>query len=223
MKKFLIGVVAIGFLLMTSQKVEGLWATDSGQLNAATVQERLREMQALREQKITEVQQRVGERKEEWQEQMLTIREEFQQRLQGIKDVRKKKIVENLDAAYVRINKRWTTHFLNVLERLEKILDKLKLRAEKLEKTAVLTKIDQAYLLITATKTKVETQAAKVYTIEITDEESLREAAQAVHEQLKSDLKVLREEVKKTREAVHEIFQLMAQEEKLNSLTEGAE
>lgn len=138
-----------------------------------------------------------------------TIREqkrtEIQNKIQKIKDIRKQKIITGLDRSYVNINNRWTTHFKNVLERLTKILDKVKARAEKKNNLVALSSINGVYTQIDKVKAAVEEQALKTYTIEITNENRLGEAAKAVHSQLKNDLRTLREQIKAIRESIRKI------------------
>lgn len=163
-------------------------------INNAGVQNRIEQQNAIREKK----------------EELRTIREqkqeEFKQKLQGIKDAHKQKIVDNLDRSYANINNRWTTHFKNVLERLTKILDKVKIRAEKQKNAEALASINGVYGQIEQAKTAVEEQAAKIYTIEITGEDKLGEAAKAVHFQLRNDLQALREQIKDIRESIREVI-----------------
>jgi hypothetical protein len=110
-----------------------------------------------------------------------------------IKDTRKQKIVENLEKSYVNINKRWTTHFSNVLERLTKIADKINAPAELKNKIAT-------------TKIAINTQAAKTYTITFTDETKLGESAKTVHDQLRTDLESLRDQIQSIRESLRKII-----------------
>jgi hypothetical protein len=114
-------------------------------------------------------------------------------KLQQIKDTRKQKIVENLEKSYVNINKRWTTHFLNVLERLTKIANKINAPTDLKNK-------------ISSLKTAVNTQATKTYTVPIIDEAKLGESAKSVHEQLRSDLELLRDQIQDIRESLREII-----------------
>jgi len=116
-------------------------------------------------------------------------RDQFETRLKLLKDTRKQKIVENLDKSYANINARWTAHFKNVLDRLSKIADRINAPA----------KIKNQ---ITATLTAIETQATKTYTIDLSDETKLGEAAQAIHQQLRSDLESLRDQIKDIRESL---------------------
>lgn len=205
-------LIAFFFLVQTNGvfAISSAGSTGSAQIKSNTsVQNRLEEMKALREQKQAELQTKIQERKQQIEAQKEQKRQEFQARLQQIKDAHKKKIIEKLDASYVRINKRWTTHFLNVLERLSKILDKIKIRAENQNNAAAIEAINKAYSQLESVKTSVVEQSAKTYTIAISDETKLREAAQTVHSQLRSDLQAVREQIKNIRETIHKLLPLL--------------
>lgn len=189
MKKVLV-LFVLAFVLSVSrlQPVLGLDSTDSANTNRnSEIQKRIEETKEIREQR----------------------QEEFQLRLQEIKDTRKQKIVANLGLSYVNINNRWTTHFINVLERLTKILDKVGIKAEEQQNSEALNSINNIYSQIDEVKTAVKEQALKTYTIEITGEDKLGEAAKAVHSQLRNDLQVLREQIKEIRESIRAVIQTL--------------
>ena len=202
------------------QPVLGNDSTNSAKTNRNfAVQNAVEEAKEVREATRTGLQNKIQERKEELRTIREQKREEFQQKLQQIKDTRKQKIVANLDRAYVNINKRWTTHFLNVLERLTKILDKVKARAESQNDTEALNSINDIYSQIAQVKTNVEEQAAKTYTLEITSEDKLGEAAKAVHSQLRNDLQALREQIKDIRESIRKVILTLKQPSVTNQPT----
>lgn len=167
----------------------------------------------------TELQDKIQERKEELRILREQKKEEFQQKLQEIKDIRKQKIAASLNRSYVNINNRWTTHFKNVLARLTKILDKVKIRAENQKNSEALSSINDIYGQIDKVKTSVEEQALKTYTIEITSEDKLGEAAKAVHSQLRNDLQALREQIKDIRESIRKIVLTLKQPSVTNQPT----
>jgi len=136
-------------------------------------------------QRREEIQDRIQTR----QENIEAAREQFRTRLENLKDAKKQKIIENLDKSYVNINARWTTHFKNALDRLSKIADKLNASSEIKNQ-------------ISAVQAAVDTQAAKTYTLDLTDETKLGEAARAVHQQLRSDLETLRDQIQNIRESL---------------------
>lgn len=199
MRKIII-LSVLTFVLSVSrpQQVLGNDSTDSAKTNRNSgIQNR------------TELQDKIQEKKEELRTIREQKQEEFRQKLQEIKDARKQKIVASLDRSYVNINNRWTTHFKNVLERLTKILDKVKIRAEEQKNSEALSSINDIYNQIDQVKTAVEEQALKTYTIEITSEDKLGEAAKAVHSELRNDLQSLREQIKDIRESIRKVVQTL--------------
>lgn len=125
-------------------------------------------------------------------------RENLKKRLGEIKDERKKERAARLDEQMNRLNDRWTTHFTNVLNKLEDILGKIQVRADKAaalgkDISAVKTATDSAKAVIASARTAVETQAKKDYTITFTSEEQLRAAFKAAKDQLHKDLTALRD------------------------------
>ena len=211
-KIILLFVLTVGFSVSLPTLALGVDSTGSAGTNQnSEIQNRIEEQKEIREQNRLEIQNALQEKKEE----LLTLREqkreEFHLRLQEIKDAKKQKIFENLDKSYVNINNRWTTHFKNVLARLTKILDKVKIRAENQENSEVLDSINDIYNQIEQTEAAVEVQTAKTYTIDITAEDKLGEAAKAVHSQLRSDLQALREQIKDIREAVRGVILTLQQ------------
>lgn len=221
MRKIII-LFVLTFVLSVSrpQQVLGNDSTDSAKTNRNSgIQNRIEETKEIREQKRIELQNKIQEKKEELRTIREQKQEEFRQKLQEIKDARKQKIVANLDRSYVNINNRWTTHFKNVLERLTKILDKVKIRAENQKNSEALSSINDIYSQIDKVKTAVEEQAANTYTIEITSEDKLGEAAKTVHSQLRNDLQALREQIKDILESIRKVVQALKQPSVTNQPT----
>lgn len=226
MKKFFFPVVTFLLVILISRG-QPVLAIDSSTATTETTttnatqpakiknQVRLEEKMQDRLNKQLEIKEKAQNKIQERTQLLEQKREEFQQRFQELKDQRKKNIIEKLDQKYKHINTRWTTHFLNVLERLSKILDKIEQRLEivgakkTIDRTAIDQKIASSRTIIAETKTAVETQAAKEYTPDLSDEEKLGEEAQLLNQQLKDDLSALREKVKTTRQSVIDVFKLL--------------
>lgn len=210
MKKIVFLFVLVLILLVSNPKLTlGNNSTDSAAtIKNSAIQNRIEKTKEIKELKKTELQSKIQEKKEE-----------FQLKLQAIKDARKQKIVANLDRSYVNINNRWTTHFTNVLVRLTKILDKVKLKAEEQKNSEALNSISNIYTQIGKVKTAVEEQAVKTYTIEIASEDKLGEAAKTVHSQMKNDLQTLREQIKDIRESIRKVVLSLKQPSVTNQPT----
>ena len=179
------------------------------------VQNTRKEVEAKREElkkqleaKRIEAKERVEAAREEAKTRVKAAREELKKRVEQIKDERKKATATRLDEQMNRLNERWTTHFTNVLDRLDDILGKIQVRLDKAaslgkDVSAVKTAIDAAKAAIASARTAVEAQAKKDYTITFTSEEQLRTAFKAAKDQLHKDLTALRDgAVKSSRDAV---------------------
>lgn len=111
--------------------------------------------------------------------------DEFRTKLQTLKDVRKKTILENVNAKLGNVNEKNTNRFSELLTKLQALLDKAKLTATDTKTIAVL---DAAQIAIDMSKTAVADQAANEYVIQITDETALKANANMAISQLKKDL-----------------------------------
>jgi len=126
------------------------------------------------------------------------------------------------------LNEKLTNHFINVLDRLDAILLKIKVRAEKAKTngadiSAVEVAIEAAEEAIAEARTAAEEQALKTYTIEIEGEETLRANVGEVRQQLGDDLKGVREIIKEARAAVVDSLKVLARIQNVNDEVEGEE
>lgn len=138
-------------------------------------------------------------RRQEQLELRQTSREQFREKLQLIKDERKQQIIEHINQQLILINDRATKAMINVLNRLQALLDKIKLRVPAADTTA-------AQDLINSAQTAVAEQAENEYVIEFTDESGLRVGASAAKTQLHTDLKSVREKIRLARQAVVDVL-----------------
>ena len=153
-------LIAISSLIL----IFSLFYSNASAQTATNAASRLKEqMQTLQEQKKAAVSK---------------VRDEFKAKLQTIKDQRKKILIERIDAKLSKANTKHTDRFTQVLSNLQTILDKI---SEDLDKTEAQSAIDAA-------KLAVENQAAKTYTIQITDETALRLNVGTITSQLRQDL-----------------------------------
>lgn len=181
----------------------------------ARVQEFKKQIEARREElkkqlesSREEFKKKVEAAREEAKTRVRAAREEFRKRVEQIKDERKKEIAKRLAEQMNLINERWTTHFfMNVLDRLDDILGKIQIRADKAaalgkDVSAAKSAITAAKAAIASARTAVEAQSKKVYTVTITSDEKLGEAFKSVRDQLHKDLTALRDVIKAARDAV---------------------
>jgi len=174
-------------------------------------QDRLGAAREARKRAFEEAKQRRQEASEEAKTRREEAREEFKLRLKEIKDERKAKIVENLDERLANRNEKWIRHFNRVLTRLSQIIAKIKIRAEELagegtDVSEVNAQVAEAEAAIEVAQEAVNAQALKVYTIEITDEDSLGDAVSEVIGEFKDDIKAVWEKVREARRQVVEAF-----------------
>ncbi|OGG43139.1 hypothetical protein A3G50_01815 [Candidatus Jorgensenbacteria bacterium RIFCSPLOWO2_12_FULL_42_11] len=148
---------------------------------------------------------------------------ELKERLVKIKDERKKQIIERIYNQVNELNKRRLDHFSAVLEKLEKVLDRISNRAAKAEANgvdiaAVKIAITEATNAIAASRTAIVNQAGKVYTLVIGAEDALKTDIGKIRRALHDDLTVVQETVKTSREAVHKAATILAKIPKVNEL-----
>lgn len=112
-----------------------------------------------------------------------------------IRNEKKQQILDHVNSQLSLINDRATKAMLNHLERIQSLLNKIKVREPAIDIAAAQAKIDEA-------KTAVESQAAKEYLIEFNNEAGLRVGASTAKTKLRADIKAVREKVRLAREAV---------------------
>lgn len=140
-------------------------------------------------------------RKQEAVQNTQLKREEYRHRLAEIKDERRQRIVENLDQRIIQVNDKWVGHWNNVLSRLETILAKIKQESPGAD-------IAAAQAAIVKAQEAVDSQADKVYSIEIVDDENLGQNVRSTISELHADLREVRALVKAARDEVVDIIRL---------------
>lgn len=127
-------------------------------------------------------------------------REEARERIRTIRDANKQKIAERINQQLELIRDRAVKHFNNVLERLTKLLEKIKARVPVVDTAAAQTAIATA-------QTAVNDLADNVYVIEFNDESGLRIGASTAKTQLRADIKAVHEKIRLARQAVVDVLQ----------------
>lgn len=148
-------------------------------------------------------------KREEARTRLEVYREKLKEKLAQFRDERKKKIVERIDQQLEKLNARLADHFVDVLDRLERILSNIVSRTDKAETagydvSAARTAITQAQSAISAARQVVKDQANKIYEVTLTTEEKLRVDVGAARQALHQDLVATRQKVKDARDAVHQ-------------------
>lgn len=188
------------------------------------------EAKNLMEQKKAEFKNKVEAARTELKTRIETKKQELKTRLAKIKDERKKQVVEKIDGQLDELNKRRVDHFSQVLDQIEKVLDKIgsrtaKAKANSRDVSTVETAITEAEKVIAASREAVKTQAGKTYTITITTETALRQDVGKARQALHADLVKVQDSVKAAREAVRKVATTLAQIPNVNDLevSSGAE
>ncbi|MBI2049487.1 hypothetical protein HYT32_01035 [Candidatus Roizmanbacteria bacterium] len=132
-------------------------------------------------------------------EQMQLLRDQFKERLQTIKDTRKRILTEKIDSNIANANKKHTDRFGVVLTRVQELLDKI--NSEVNDAKSILL-VKDAQSKIDLAKDSVASQAAKVYTINITTEGNLRINVGTTISQFRKDLVAVHKLVVDARQAV---------------------
>lgn len=168
-------ILFLGFFILTI-----IYFIPAVNAQTSTGAAREKQIQILQDQKRTEVSQI----REQTKAIIQAKRDEFKTKLQTIKDQRKKVLVEKIDIKIAEVNKNQTDRFSELLNKLQAILDKINQSAD----TNVLADITAAQLAIDTAKSAVEAQAAKMYTMIITDDAALKLNAGTSISQLRLDL-----------------------------------
>lgn len=154
------------------------------------------ETKAKLELRRQEISQKIEERKE-------ALRE----RLAQVQDARKRTVVQNIAESLNTKNQRWVSHWTNVIDRLTQILAKVEDRTTRAKESGVDTTTVEAAITsaknsIADAQSAVSNQAAKVYEINIGDEESLRADVKEAIDQFKTDTRTVHSSIKIARESV---------------------
>lgn len=173
----------------------------------AREQERELKMQLLKE----EVEQNKQEREEEREQR----REEFKLQLELIKDERKQEIAERIDTRLTGLNQRRTGHYLEVLDKMRMILNKLQAKvdaaaANGADVATAQTALDAAEAAIETAEEAVVAQADNDYTAVIEGEETLRLNMGTASAKLKQDLKAVHNLLVATRQTLAQAARVVA-------------
>lgn len=182
---FLFVMISIALIIPSSVTAE----TASG---TSTLKEKMHDLKTERKNSISQI-------KDQAKEQIQERKDLFKERLQTIKDARKRLLTQTLDEKIAAANAKHTARFSDVLTRLQEALDKIK---PDVKDPKILSDIKTAQSKIDLAKAAVTSQAAKVYTIEITDEATLRKNVGATISQFRKDLMQVHKLVVDAKQAV---------------------
>jgi len=243
--KSIIVICAFGILLFSAALVLAQETNSStgetGNIKAQNVSPTSTDFSAKRQelldaakQRAQNVQEKLEQLRQQVQDKLQQKKEQIQQKLTDIKDEQKQKMAKQIVNQFDHINQVWTDHFTDVLNRLDAVLQKIQVRADKASAngqdiTSVTAAIKSAQSAISAARTAVVAQAQKTYTVDTTavsagvsssstqtgqDQliKNLRSQFKTAKEQLFKDLFALRDgAMKNAREAVKNAFKSLSE------------
>ena len=133
--------------------------------------------------------------------------QDFKTKIAGIKDERKKAIATNIDTRIANANENLTAKMDAALDKLSQIIERLKTKSAALigegkDTTELDAAIAEAETAITNAQTAVDTQMAKIYTANVTTDETLGSVIGAMVRLFKSDIQSTHNAVKDAHKAV---------------------
>lgn len=164
--------------------------------SASDIKKQMTDLKIDRKNAISQIRQKT-------KEEIKTLRSQFKERLQTIKDLKKQTITQKLDVDISSANRKHTARFGEVLTRLQKALDKIKVDAAD---PKTLSEIKAAQAKIDIAKGAVASQSAKEYAIEIIDETTLRKNVGETISQFRNDLMQAHRLVVDARQAVQALM-----------------
>jgi DNA repair exonuclease SbcCD ATPase subunit len=182
------------------------------------------EIKKLIEKKQLEIRENIQKKREERKVKIDALKEQLREKIKQKISAKKQEIVERVYERINALNDLITNHYLNVLDRLEKILERIESRTAKAklngkDVSQVETAIEKAHQAINSAREAVKAQAEKVYQPpEITGEEKLKLEVGKLRKQLHDDLKAVEKLVKEARDAVRQAAVALAQIPKVDEI-----
>ena len=190
---------------------------EKSRISKEEFQQNRAEMQRLIKQNQVEFRNQIREKREEMKTQIEALKEQLRKRLKERISERKRAIVERVYERINALNEIMTNHYLDILDHLEKVLERIESRTAKAklngrDVTQVEAAIEKAHQAINTAREAVKVQAEKIYQPpEITSEENLRLDVGKLRQQLHNDLKSVEKLVKEARDAVRQAAVALAQ------------
>lgn len=194
-------------------------------------QQKAQEREEFREenqQKREDWQNKMVENREQAKNQLMANREALRAKLQAIKNEKKQNAVLNVSDNIEKINEKATDRLSNLVGNIEKVLNNIQTRVDKaktdgLDITSVEIEINKAKAAISEAKDAISAQSGKTYTINVTNEKTLKEVVKTVRDTFHADIKAVQEKVKAAHEAVRNSAKTLASIISLVVKEEGTE
>jgi hypothetical protein len=166
----------------------------------------------------------IQSRKDELTLEKKRVRDEFKTKIAELKDGNKKLIAEDVDQKLNAINLASTDRMTSGIGKLEKLLDKFSSRSARIKSlgndtSTVDSAIASAESAIADAKIAVTEQAAKEYTVDITDETTLRSDFGKTMKTLRADLKATHDILKLAKQRVIDVARALAKLKPDSSIT----
>jgi outer membrane murein-binding lipoprotein Lpp/gas vesicle protein len=171
------------------------------------LEERRAEMQRNIDAKRAQFQSAVEDKKALVQEKREELMRTFREKVQNVRDEQKRNILIRLEEQLPQVQERILKNMTASLDRIEGVLEKISSRAEELAQggadvSAVRTAIVAAEEAISRARTAIQNEAGTTYTIDVSDEEEVKENFGIVRAQLAKNLQAVRNAVKAAQESV---------------------
>jgi hypothetical protein len=224
---------------LTISALLGGWIVAFAQTTTPGLMERIRERPRISVQEFqqnrAEVQRLIEQNRIEFRNQVQKKREEMKTKIDALKkqlreglrvgiSERKRAVVEKIYDRINVLNERMTDHYMDVLDHLEKVLERIESRTAKAklngrDVSKVEEAIQKAHEAIEKAREAVKAQAEKVYQPpQITTEENLKLDVGKLRQQLHDDLKAVEKLVKDARDAVRQAAVALAQIPRVDEL-----
>jgi len=212
-------ILGVGIAVSAQTTTPRLWERirEKSRISKEEFQQNRAEMQRLIKQNQVEFRNQIREKREEMKTQIEALKEQLRKRLKERISERKRAIVERVYERINALNEIMTNHYLDILDHLEKVLERIESRTAKAklngrDVTQVEAAIEKAHQAINTAREAVKVQAEKIYQPpEITSEENLRLDVGKLRQQLHNDLKSVEKLVKEARDAVRQAAVALAQ------------
>lgn len=149
---------------------------------------------AERKEKITDHKVKVASFSAERKAKVASKEAELKNKLSLFRDKKKASLVEKINHRLLQINSKSTTHFQEMIDKMNKIVERLETKiateeANGADVTSIRNAVSEAKAAITAAQTAVDTQTEKDYSVVVSTETKVSEDARLAKNNLHNDLK----------------------------------
>jgi DNA repair exonuclease SbcCD ATPase subunit len=221
-----LAILGLGIIAFAQTTTPRLWERirEKPRISAQEFQRNREEIKKQIEQIRLEFRNQIQEKREEMKTRIEALKAQLREKLRERISERKREIVERIYNRINALNERITNHYMDVLDHLEKVLERIESRTAKAklngrDVSSVEAAIEKAHQAINTAREAVKAQAEKVYEPpEVTTEANLKLDVGKLRKQLHDDLKAIEKLVKDARDAVREAAVALAQIPKVDEL-----